>query len=149
MRARFTIPAVLALVLVLGASAVADALVVTDAEQIDRVIDGLVTRSEGRRVDAFLGYVDPLREPVAVRTSEGAREFGDGQEVELAADVRAALGAFDAGSVDVVQRAVERRRDSDDATVALRARTTQGIIDVRASLRRHGDRWLVSRLDVR
>jgi hypothetical protein len=147
MRARTSILAVLALSLVLGASAVADALVVTDAEALDRVADALVREEEGARVDAFLAYADPLREPMLLRTEDGASEFGEGQEIELASSVRDALAAIDHGDVSVVQRAIEV--DGENGTVAARLRTPEGLLDVRASLRRLGDGWLVLRLDVR
>jgi hypothetical protein len=147
MRSRLAIFAALTGALVLGATAVADAWVVTDREQLEGVLDALTSERPGRRVDAFLAYVDPLREPVALRTDAGARDFGEGDEVELASEIRRALASIDRSSIDIVQRAVETREE--DATVALRTRTANGMLDVRADLRRHGDRWLLRRLNVR
>jgi len=137
----------LALTLLGGAVAtVADALVVTDEEQLEAMVDGMTDGRAGHRVDAALDFASPSREPVEVVTDRGRRFYEDGDEVELAAAVRRALSVLESDQVELVQKSVDIR--GEDARVVLRVRTDGGYLNAQVRLRRHEDRWLMESLRV-
>lgn len=132
--------------LVGGIAAIADALVTTESERLDAFVDAVTGEVESRRIDDALDYADPSREPVELVIGDRVETFEEGQEVDLAERARDTLAPFTGEEVRLLQRHVEI--DQDQAEVALRLHTPDGIVNVQFRLRRHGDGWLVHRVRV-
>ncbi len=142
----FVIYALTLLTMIGGFAAVGDALVVTDEERLDELVESLVSAPAGERVDRALDFAAPAREPVELLARGRANRFGDGDEVDLANRARQLLAPFEVDGIDVVQRSIDIRGES--ARVVVRARSGEGYINALFDLRRHGERWLIERLRV-
>ncbi len=142
MRPRFVIYTVIATLMIGAVAVVADALFVTDREQLEGLADEIV-ESEGQPADAVLRWTDPSREPVSV-IGERFEEQDDYALAERMADALAPLSADD---LDLVQRSVDVR--GDRGTVALRVRTEGETHDATLRLARSGQGWLVTDVQVR
>ncbi len=122
-------------------TAVADAMVETDVERLDEVVRVVEQREPGARVDGLLAWADPSREPVYLTHGRTRYRIEDGTELPDALhDVLAPLDRD--GSLDVVQDDVSV--DGDTGTVAIGARVDGERVDVRLTLRREGQGWLLS-----
>lgn len=131
-----------------GVAAAADALVVTDRERLETFAEDVSGELTPERIDRALAYFDPDRQPVEVITPERRERFDEGEGAELAAQVRQALAPYGAREATLLQRAIEER-GADDARVALRLRTPEGVVDATFDLRKHGERWFVRRARLR
>lgn len=130
--------------LLAGAAAVADALVVTDRERLDAFADALSGTIDTDLIDGAMGYFDVEREPVLVTTPDGDEEFVAGDGAALASTARDALRAYHGRSIEEVQRSVELH--DDEARVAVRLRTPEGMVNATFDLAKHGERWFVHRI---
>lgn len=133
--------------LVGGVVTVADALVVTEEERLDRFVDTLDSGRPEHRIAESLRWVDADRESVSIRIDGVDDHYGEGQDAELAATMRDALAPFASSRAEIVQRSISI--EADEARIALRVRTLEGMTDAVFDLRRHDDRWLVSRIQTR
>lgn len=138
---------VIALVTIAGVAAVADALVVTDEERLEAFAEDLSGDITPERIDTALGYFDPDRQPVEVAAADRRRRFTEGEGADLAAEVRSVLATYAQEEATLLQRAIELH--GDEARVAMRLRTPEGIVDATFDLRKHGERWFVRRARVR
>ena len=125
---------------------VADALVLTDEEQLDALVEDLTSSRVGHRVDAVLDFAAPSREPVEVVADGEADSFADGDEVELAGRTRALLADLETDDLDVVQHTVDI--EGERARIVVRVRTADGYLNAQLRLHRHEDRWLIESLRV-
>lgn len=130
--------------LVAGAAAVADALVVTDRERLEAFAESLSGTIDTDLVDGALGYFDVEHEAVLVTTPDGDEEFVEGEGAALASVARDALRAYQGHTIEEVQRAIEI--EGDEARVALRLRTPEGMVNATFDLAKHGERWFVHRV---
>lgn len=130
--------------LVAGVAAVADALVVTDRERLDAFADALSGTIDTDLIDGALAYFDVEHETVLVTTPDGDEEFVDGEGAQLASIARDALRAYRGHSIEEVQRSVEL--NGEEARVAVRLRTPEGMVNATFDLAKHGERWFVHRV---
>ena len=144
---RLLLPFLVVFACVSAISAVADALVVTEAERLDALADALSEEAQGRRVDQLLRYVVPGREPVELSDAGHRTYYGEGNEVDASEALRTSLAFLEARDVSSVQQSVSR--DGNDAVVAVRLRAGGELHDLALYLRRHDDRWLARRVVVR
>lgn len=144
---RYLLPFLVVFACVSTIAAVADALVVTEAERLHALADSLSEEEPGRRVDQLLRYVAPDREAVEVTVSGRRGYYAEGDEVELSDSLRDGLAFIERGAVESVQQSVTS--EGDTAVVALRLRAGAELHDVTLYLRRHDDRWLARRVVIR
>lgn len=137
----------IATVLVGGFALVADALVVSDEEAVEELADDLTQAEPTERVGDVLQWIDTSREPVTVQHEGRGRHFDDGEDAQAADTLADALQGFEAPGLEVIQRSVDV--DGDRATVAVRARTDDGVHDATFQLRRQGQGWLVTHATAR
>ena len=133
-------------VVVGGLAAVADALVITDRERIEQLVDSLEGEVQDTTLDEVLHFVETDREPIEVRTSERTRVFEDA-DADIAQHAREALRPLRGSDIEVIQHTIEM--DDEEAHVALRARTRHGVVDANIDLAKHGERWLIWRARIR
>jgi len=129
-----------------GLAAVADALVITDQERIEQLVDSLEGEVRDTTLDDALHFVETDREPVEVRSAEGTRWFEDA-DADLARRAREALRPLRGSDIEVLQRTIEI--EGDEAHLALRARTRYGVVDGNVDFVKHGERWLIQRARIR
>jgi len=142
MSQKVLVQGILVLALVLGLSAVADALVMTDEERLEGFVDQVTSTSE--RLDATLRYVDTMRVPVELVVGRSSNTYED--DYQLAEEARSALQGFEAQSAELLQDTIEIR--GDRALVALRWSTPEGALSTQFRFVRRGDGWVISRLRV-
>ncbi|MFO0684582.1 MAG: hypothetical protein U0234_21180 [Sandaracinus sp.] len=122
-------------------TAVADAMVETDAERLGEVARVVEQGAPSARVDGLLAWADPAREPVYLTHGRTRYRIDDGADLPDALhDVLAPLDRE--GAVDVVQDDVSV--EGETGTVAIGARVDGERVDVRLTLRREGQGWLLS-----
>lgn len=141
MQRRFFVYALVATVAIGGIAFAADALVVSDLEQVEQLADELT--GDVDRVDVLQQRIDLAREPVVVGTSR----FDESEDYALTEALAEALDPIGSGELDVVQRSVEV--DDTRATVALRVRTGGALSDTTIDLVKNGQGWLVTRVRTR
>jgi len=134
------------LVVVIGGWIGIDALVVTDEERLAELSDLLGGELDAERVEAGLGWVDPDVEPVEVNAMGASRLYGAGEAEAFEEDAREALARY--RGEDLTRMSESISVEGDDGTISLRLMTSRGMVDVEFGLKRHGERWLVSRVYV-
>jgi hypothetical protein len=142
MRPRFVIYSVIATLMIGAVAFAADALFVSDREQLDELADALI-ESDGDPAEAVLRWTDLSREPVSVTNSSGEERFEEQDDYALAERIADALEPIAGG--ELVQKSVDVR--GDRGTVALRMRSGGEVHDTTLGLARRGQGWLVT--DVR
>lgn len=149
MQVRVAIYGLVAAVVLGGVVFVADALVVTDEERLSGLADDLLEARGDGRPEALLRWTDLDRAPARVVAGRRARTFeAPSEDLDLADAVRGALAPLaDARDVEEVQRTV--RVEDDRATVALRARADGRVRDLALRLRRSGQGWVLTRIQLR
>jgi hypothetical protein len=133
-------------VVVGGLAAVADALVITDRERLEQLVDSFEGEVQDTTLDEALRFVETDREPIEVRSSERTRYFEDA-DADLAQRAREALRPLRGSEIEIIQHTIEI--DGDEAQLAVRARTRHGVVDGNVDFVRHGERWLITRARVR
>ena len=144
---RFALYAAAIVAIVVGLAAVADALVLTDEERIEQLVDAFDGTISEQTLDEGLRFVETDREPVEVSLEGGQVEVYEDADARLTQRARDALRPLIGSEVEVLQHTI--RVDEQDADVALRARTRYGVVDVTLDLTKHGERWLVWRARLR
>jgi hypothetical protein len=124
-----------------GVAVAADALVVTQREQLDSFLDDVTRSRAEERLDGALSYVDASAVPCRLQQSGVTREFSGDQQSELADAVRAALGVFDGDEQQLLQHA--ERIDGERATVTTRMGDLGYEQTVIYDLVRRNERWLI------
>ncbi len=145
MSTRFVVYGIIATALIGGVAFAADALVVSDREQLEQLANDLTEGDAGERIDAVLRWTDPSREPVTLTRGREVSRFEEQDDYALAEELGSALAPFESDELDVVQRSV--RVDGDRGTVAVRVRADGELHDATMHLARSGQGWLVT--DVR
>lgn len=122
-------------------TAVADAMVETDAERLEEVSRVLSRDHAGSRVDGLLAWADPAREPVYI--SVGRSHYRVDASDRLPDALHEALAALDhQGPMELVQNDVSV--NGETGTVSVAARIEGERVDVTLTLRREGQGWLLS-----
>ena len=131
---RHALPLGLALALVGGGTALADALVRSDEEALAELLDAVASAEGPARVDALLGWAHAEGTPVTV-SAEGRRARYD-DDGALAEALHEALEGIESGALEVVQASTDVR--GDDARLTTRLRAGEALVDLELSLRREG-----------
>ena len=137
-------PLLVFVVSVSGVAVAADVLVVTEREQLDGFVDTVTRDRVEERLDGALSYVNPEIVPLRVQHGSQADEYGAGDDNEMAAAVRSALGVFDSQEQHLLQHAV--KVEDDHATVTTRMGDPSYEQTVIYDLVRSDKRWLVKRV---
>ena len=124
-----------------GVAVAADALVVTQREQLESFVDTVTRPRVDDRLDGALTYVDPDVVPCRLHHAGQAHEYGSEQGAEFAEAVRSALSVFDGGEQRLLQHA--ERIDGENARVTTRMGDSGYEQTVIYDLVRRDDRWLV------
>ena len=135
-----------ALALFGGGAALADALVVTDREQLQIFAQSVTGEASERRIDAALQYTDPAVATVDVITVTQTRSFNDNNGSDLTAYAHKALASFKGNHLKLIQQTISF--EGNKALVALRVRTDDGLANAIFKLERIEDRWLVRRMTI-
>ena len=135
-----------AFALVSSLALVVDALVITDEERLDMFVDGLTdTRTEARSTRRLATSIPAGFRSRSMVGDESAF-YGDGDEVDLAEHTREALSSLAHGEAELVQKTIDI--EGDQARVAVRVSTDDGMVNAQFRFVRRGDGWLVSRMRV-
>ncbi len=137
---RFGTWALVATFAVGGVALAADALVESDEERIDDLIDAATQRAGDRRMDAVLSAIDPARVELTVADGRAVMRFGE-DDADPSDAIRDTLAALESDDLEVVQRSIAVR--DDPADVSLRVRSRGDVVDFQLGLARDGQSWLV------
>jgi hypothetical protein len=136
-----------ALAIVVGAWLGLDELIVTEEERLEAFANDVTGPVEPARIDAALAtWTDPATQPVELRGFGRSEVYGAEHAAELASRAREALRTYGGERLRKMRQGIEVR--DDEASVSLRIVSGRGMVDVDFGLRKHGDRWLVSDVDV-
>lgn len=147
LKGRFVVYALASTLLIGGIAVAADALVESDQEQLEQLVEDLTEGRGDHRTDAILRWTDLSREPISMTSPAGTATFDESDELALADEVTSALDPFTRSDLEVVQRSISV--NGDRATVAVRARAGGAVHDVTFRLARSGQGWLVTDLRAR
>lgn len=143
---RVWIPLLVFALSVSGVAVAADALVVTEREELDGFVDDVTAARFDQRLDGALGYVNPSEVPCRLSIDGHITEFGEGQSAELADAMRGALAVFDSDKQDLLQQSV--LVEENHATVTARLGDKSYEQTLIYELVRDRGRWLVRSLRV-
>src|SRR5689334_15901691 len=104
---RFVLPTLVAALCLSGVVLTADALVTTDEERLDRVVDDVTAPRLEDRVDGALNHISPSEVPLRLSVDGQVREFAGGDHAQVATALRGALSVFDSERQEVLQRSVD------------------------------------------
>jgi hypothetical protein len=138
---RIWIPLIVCLLSLSGVAVAADALVVTEREQLDGFVDEVTAAQVDARLDGALSYTNPSDIPCRLTVDGQARVYGAGEGTELAEAMRAALRVFDSDKQTLLQQSV--RVDGESARVTARLGDEGYEQTIIYELEREQDRWLV------
>jgi len=124
----------------------ADALIVTDEERLEALVDLATSPLDGEVITAAAEWTDPGRQPVEVSAFGMSRVYGAGSEEDLAAMGRSSLSPYYGTSFRDLSRSIEV--EDDHGAISMRLMSDQGMVQVRVQLVKHGDDWLVAQLRV-
>ena len=143
---RYLLHAAAILGLLIGAAAVADALVITDEERIGELLEALDGPVDARAIDTALRFVETDRQPLEL-VVQGSAIVYDDADAELARRARTMLRPLLESDTELIQHAIEV--EGEEARVTSRTRTRYGVVDATVDLAKHGDRWLIRRARLR
>jgi hypothetical protein len=126
---------------------VGDALVVSDEEKLGELVDLATTTVGPETVTAALAWTDLAAEPLELNGLGAERLYRPGDEERLAADARSALSPLYGDDLSALGSRTEVERGQ--ASIWLRLFSSRGLRELDLSLRRHGERWVVYRVNVR
>jgi hypothetical protein len=138
---RLWIPLIVCLLSLSGVAVAADALVVTEREQLDGFIDDVTAAKVDARLDGALSYTNPSDVPCRLTIDGQARVYGAGEGTDFAEALRSALRVFDSDKQALLQQSV--RVDGERARVTARVGDQSYEQTVIYELERGEDRWLV------
>jgi len=119
----------------------------SDADRIDDFVKAVTGEVDAERIDQALAhYVDLELQPLDVNVFGDPRGYGPEQRAKLAADAQGRLTFLHGKRLNVLRKQVDLRPPS--ARVELQLLGREGIGNVRYVLAKHGERWLISKLDV-
>ena len=133
---------------VVGALALYDALIESDEERVERLVEDVAGPVVPARVAAATArWVDLSRQPLGISALGESLRYGPGDEEAFEERRRRGLAPLSGDQLRVLTHGVEI--DGDEARVTMRVLGDRlGMSSVEWTLRRRGDDWLVSRLRV-
>jgi hypothetical protein len=138
---------VFALGLAGAVSAIANTLVLSDEECLERFVSDLTTAVPEARLSAALSNANPDLIPVELVAKDSARRFQDGDGENFAEEARKALSPLLESDIDVVEKSIEI--EGDRALIALELSTAHGPVNARFRFVRSSDYgWLVDQMSV-
>ena len=149
MSRRTLIGAAVAVVAVIGAYALYDALVTTDEERLEVFVEQVTGSVTMPRVDgARRRWVDLERQPLEISALGESLLYRAGEDDALETRSHQALRTLAGSELRLLGSGIEV--DGDTATVSLRVISPgQGLGTIEWTLRKHDEDWLVERLVVR
>jgi hypothetical protein len=138
---RIWIPLIVCLLSLSGVAVAADALVVTEAEELEGFVDDVTSSKVEARLDGALSYTNASEVPCRLSSDGNARVFGEGESSGLSEALRTALSVFDSDKQSLLQHSV--RIDGNRATVTARLGDERYEQTVIYELTREDKRWLV------
>ncbi|MEM9189919.1 MAG: hypothetical protein AAGF12_12125 [Myxococcota bacterium] len=135
------IPALLAVVAILGIVAVADALIVTDSEKVSRFADEIIEAEPGERIDRIIARTEGAESIELIVNRDRAR-YSRG----AASAIRRAFRPLGSDSVDVVQRTVNV--EDQEALVAVRFEADGDYYNAEFHLSQVEGTWQLERLRI-
>jgi hypothetical protein len=124
-----------------GVAVAADALVVTQREELDGFLD-VVTRDDADgRIDGALSYMNSGLVPMRLSAESKVQRFETDDRGQLAESLRQVMGVFDSKRQELLQHSV--RIDGDHASVTTRMGDTSYEQTIIYELVRMDERWLI------
>jgi len=124
-----------------GVAVAADALVVTQREELDGFLD-VVTRDDADgRIDGALSYVNAGLVPLRFSSDGKLQRFAGDEGTHAAESLRQLMGVFDSKRQELLQHSV--RVDGDHASVTTRMGDTSYEQTMIYELVRMDERWLI------
>lgn len=121
-----------------------DAVIVTDEERLEAFVEDVTGTVTTQRIDTAMEWVDPAAEPVEIRYF-GRSDYYE-EMLPLRDRAHDALRFLSGDSLRTLQEGIEV--EGDRATVSLRLLSDRGMVQATFTLRRHGERWLVSEVEI-
>lgn len=119
----------------------------SDADRIDDFVKAVTGEVSSARIDqALTSYVDLNLQPLDVSVFGDPRGYGAEQRAKLGHDAHARLGSLFGNRLNVLRKRVEIRLPN--AYVDLQLLGRGGMGNVRYTLVKHGERWLIAKVDV-
>lgn len=123
-----------------------DVLVVTDEERLETFADAVTEEITRENIDLALTYVDPTAQPVIIEFRHETLRFDKSSE-SFETMARARLRPYEGTDQHALRKSVEI--DGNKGHVSTETFSRRGKVGVEWELRKHGDRWLVSRMSIR
>jgi hypothetical protein len=124
-----------------GVAVAADALVVTQREELDGFLDAVSREDADLRVDGALSYTDTDLVPLRLSAEGKVQRFEADARGPLNENLRQVMGVFDSKRQRLLQHSV--RIDGDRASVTARVGDASYEQTVIYELVRKGERWLI------
>jgi hypothetical protein len=119
----------------------------SDADRIDDFVKAVTGEVSAERIDqALASYVDLDLSPLTVSVFGDERPYAPEQAAKLAHDAHARLAFLSGKRLNVLSRRIEISAPS--ARVELRLLGREGMGQVRYTLAKHGERWLIGKVDI-
>ncbi|MCU0691910.1 MAG: hypothetical protein MUF54_10950 [Polyangiaceae bacterium] len=126
---------------------IVDLLVVTDEERLEEFAEIVTEVIDEEHLRAALQHVDPSRQPVLVEARGQSARFDTLSQEQFATHARARLRPFEGLGQHALRREIELKENH--AVVLTETFSRRGRVTVDWELRKHGNDWLVSRVNVR
>jgi hypothetical protein len=124
-----------------GVAVAADALVVTQREELDGFLDAVSREDADLRVDGALSYADTDLVPLRLSAEGKVQRFESDERGPLNESLRQVMGVFDGKRQRLLQHSV--RVEGDHASVTTRVGDAGYEQTVIYELVRKGERWLI------
>jgi hypothetical protein len=124
-----------------GVAVAADALVVTQREELDGFVDAVSREDADNRVDGALSYVDSDLVPLRLASEGKVQRFEADDRAQLSENLRQVMSVFDGKQQELLQHSV--RVDGDHARVTTRIGDASYEQTVIYELVRKNERWLI------
>ena len=134
------------IVLLISTLVVWDVLVVTDEERLEAFADAVTEEVNRENIDLALTYVDPSAQPVLIEFRHESQRFDSSSE-SFETMARARLRPYEGTDQHALRKSVEVTGNKGHVSTETFSR--RGKVGVEWDLRKHGDRWLVSRMSIR
>jgi len=134
-----------AVALAIGSAIAIERLIVTEEERLEGFVDDVTGKIESEKIDKALQWTDAERQPIELSVRGATFRFE--QQAELSRDAHRKLAPFDGERLSLLSSRIEVKDKTAAVTVDTFSR--RGRNTVVYDLRKIGDRWLVSAVDVR
>ena len=119
----------------------------SDADRIDEFVKAVTGEVSTERIDRVLAsYVDLEQQPLDVNVLGDLRGYDPAQRARLGQEAHSRLGFLVGKRLNVLRKQIAI--DGTNARVELQLFGRDGMGNLRFALAKHGERWLISRLDV-